>query len=497
MSTTTAYTVGQVVEVDPKTLTIGANVRLDTYPKAKEFAASIKTRGVIEVITAHVDEDETLVVQRGQRRTLAAAEVGTPSGTVPVRIVEPPEESDRIIDQMTENIHRAAMHENEVRDGVEQLALLGVSAAQIAKRTAVKRETVDAALTVVGSDTTRERMDSQGLTLAQAAALAEFEDDEEATARLVRAIEWGHSLDHAVQRLRDERDERETLRAEAERLRAEGVPALDPEDHPEPMNLWRMRLDSLVTAEGDEVSEEERTNLPGVAVVLSLDWEFPDDEEEDEESEQHEEQEARQVFVHTWVCTDPEAAGLRSRYERGSSEPSADEGDPAEAEARAEEERQERRRVRENNAAWRSAETVRREWLASFVARKTPPKGAEAIICEALITAPHSIRRAVQSDHAMLRRVLGSGQNEPGTYGAAASECANLSTQPATAKALTMRTLAAVLLAWEDSTDVHTWRNPSRWDRRVMAALTGWGYDASEVEQLLTATDEDTDEEAA
>ena len=29
------------------------------------------------------------------------------------------------------------------------------------------------------------------------------------------------------------------------------------------------------------------------------------------------------------------------------------------AEARAEEERQERRRVRENNAAWRSAETVR------------------------------------------------------------------------------------------------------------------------------------------
>lgn len=494
MSDTTTYTVGQVVEVDPKDLTIGANVRTDTYPKAKEFAASIKTRGVIEVITAHVDEDARLVVQRGQRRTLAAAEVGTPSGTVPVRIVEPPQESDRIVDQLTENLHRASMHETEVRDGVEQLALLGVSAAQIAKRTAVKRETVDAALTVVGSDATRERMDAQGLTLAQAAALAEFEDDEEATARLTRAIEWGHTLDHTVQRLRDERVEREALQAEAERLRAEGVPALDPQDYPQPMDLWRIRLDNLVTTEGEEVSEEERADLPGAAVVLSLEWKFPDRNDEDDEQDD-DEAEARQVFVHTWVCTDPDAAGLRSRYARGTSATPADEGDTAEAEARAEEERQERRRVRENNAAWRSAETVRREWLASFVTRTTPPKGAEAIICEALITAPHSIKRAVQNDHAMLRGVIGSGKNEPGNYGAAASECANLSTQPATAKALTMRTLAAVLLAWEDSTDVHTWRNPSRWDRRVMAALTGWGYDASEVEQLLTATDED--EEAA
>ena len=83
-----------------------------------EFAASIKARGVLEVITAHADEDGTLVVQRGQRRTIVAAEVGTPSGTVPVRVVERPEEADRIVDQLTENLHRARMRESEVRDGV-------------------------------------------------------------------------------------------------------------------------------------------------------------------------------------------------------------------------------------------------------------------------------------------------------------------------------------------------------------------------------------------
>ena len=141
--------VGQVVEVDPATLVIGANVRVDTHPDAKEFAASIKARGVLEAITAHVDDDGSLVVQRGQRRAITAAAVGTPSGTVPVRVVEAPEEADRIVDQLTENLHRAQMRESEVRDGVEQLALLGVSAAQIAKRTAVKRETVNAALAEV------------------------------------------------------------------------------------------------------------------------------------------------------------------------------------------------------------------------------------------------------------------------------------------------------------------------------------------------------------
>lgn len=135
--------VGQVIEVDPATLVIGANVRVDTHPDAKEFAASIRARGVLEVITAHVDDDGSLVVQRGQRRTVAAAEVGTPSGTVPVRVVERPEEADRIVDQLTENLHRAQMRESEVRDGVEQLALLGVSAAQIAKRTAVKPRSTD------------------------------------------------------------------------------------------------------------------------------------------------------------------------------------------------------------------------------------------------------------------------------------------------------------------------------------------------------------------
>lgn len=467
--------VGQVVEVDPATLVIGANVRVDTHPDAKEFAASIKARGVLEAITAHVDDDGSLVVQRGQRRAITAAAVGTPSGTVPVRVVEAPEEADRIVDQLTENLHRAQMRESEVRDGVEQLALLGVSAAQIAKRTAVKRETVNAALSVTSSASTRERMDSQGLTLQQAAALAEFEDDERAVEQLERAIGWGRSVDHTVQQLRDRRAEQAALQVEVERLRAEGLPVLDPDDTPEP--LHRHRLDALVTAEGGEVSQEQRDDLPGIAVVVTPDWQWPDSDDEDEEPE------AVRVWEQTWVCTDPEAAGLVYRHDRASTS-SASAPDDEQAEAA----REERRRVRENNAAWRSAETVRREWLAAFVTRKTPPKGAEAIICEAVLTAPHSLTKAMSGRHALLRATVGNKPEGEDLYGFAAV-CA-LATQPVTGKAQTMRTLAAVILGWEESTDVHTWRNPGPWDRRIMAALIEWGYEPSEVEQLLTASDE-------
>jgi len=139
------FEVGGTYRVPPGSLVIGANVRSDTHPGAKEFAASIKARGVLEPITAWVDDKGNLVVYRGQRRTLAAATVGTPDGLVPVHVVPRPAEVDRVTDQLVENVHRAAMRAAEERDAIEQLSLLGVSAAQITKRTAITRPTVDAA----------------------------------------------------------------------------------------------------------------------------------------------------------------------------------------------------------------------------------------------------------------------------------------------------------------------------------------------------------------
>ena len=93
--------------------------------------------------------------------------------------------------------------------------------------------------------------------------------------------------------------------------------------------------------------------------------------------------------------------------------------------------------------------------------------------------------------HPLLLSLL--GEDEDGFYESAAA-CARMATGPKTAKALTIRTLGAVLAAWEDSAGVHTWRNPNEWDARVMGALIGWGYEASDVERILIGEEPTTDD---
>lgn len=479
------YIVGQVYDIDPAVLTIGANVRLDTHPNAREFAASIKARGVLEAITAWVDEDGALTVERGQRRAVTAAAVGTPTGTVPVRVIARPGEADRITDQLTENIHRAAMHESETVDAIGQLALLGVSAAQIAKRTAIKRTTVNAAITVTARPETRTRMDELGLTLEQAAIFAEFEDDADAVAELtgVATRRWG-SLEHTAQQLRDARAEVAQREQVAATLRAEGLPVLSPEQTP--ASLRGLRLAGLRDEQDAPIPEEQWPSTPGAAVVLEAEWVYPDDQADEDE------QDAHLTYVPVWICTDPATAGLHPAHAPAAPSSLSSEQDEREAEAA----REERRRVIAGNKAWRSAQTVRREWLAAFLARKSAPTGAEALICEAVVTCQPTLRRAMDGYHELMRAILLPGRDESGGYHASVAECEQLAASPTTAKAAIMRTLAAVLIAWESASGVHTWRGPSTWDRRIMAALIGWGYRASDIEaSILPADSPDPDDD--
>jgi ParB family chromosome partitioning protein len=470
----TGFEVGGTYRVRPGALVIGANVRSDTHPGAKEFAASIKARGVLEPITAWVDDDGHLVVYRGQRRTLAAAAVGTPDGLVPVHVVTRPAEVDRVTDQLVENVHRAAMRATEERDAIEQLSLLGVSAAQITKRTAITRPTVDAALTVSASQTARERMDATGMTLEAAATFAEFEDDPHAIQALEQALSWGRPLEHTAQRLRDARAEDTALRAHAQLLRAQGVPVLNPQDVPD--RAWTLHLDALVTADGQPVPEHDWPHVPGAAVLLRAQWAYPDERDDPDTTHDDGDAEPALRFDQVWICTDPQTAGLRSRYDSPApttANTADDDDDGGRDNGRS------RREVIANNAAWRSAQTVRRAWLGRFITRASVPAGAEALICEAVLTGQYTLSKAMGESHPLLRTLLGSDEQAPATTRLAA---------PTTAKAATVRTLAAVLASWEASTGVHTWRHPTAWDARVMGAITDWGYQPSDVEQLLTAT---------
>lgn len=482
MSETTIET-GELLHVDPATLVIGTNVRTDTHRDAKNFAKSIRERGVLEVITAHRNESGDLVVERGQRRSVVAAEVGTPSGTVPVRVVPTPDEADRITDQLTENLHREAMHAAEVLAGVEQLALIGVSAAQIAKRTAIKRGNVDAALVVAKSETVREQIVTEALTLEQAALFAEFESDEAATERLRSAVRFGRPLAHVGQQLRDEAAERAELLAEVERLRGEGQPVLDPDEAP--TSLWGIRLEDLRDADDNPVPEESWPTIEGAAVVVAAEWVYPEPAGETDA----EDGEAVRELVPVWIVADPGGVGLHHKYDSGS-KPAAGE----QSEAEREEAKAERRRVIENNKQWRSAETVRRAWLRQFVTRKSAPTGAEALICEAVIACDANLSRAFTGGHALLLDLLGEDGED---YSGRQAARDRVAAAAKSAKAQTMRTLAAVLAAWEAETDVHTWRNPTAWDARIVDALIGWGYETSGVERILIGEEPPPVEDAA
>lgn len=477
----------EFVYLDPRPIIIGANVRTD-LPDDKEFRRSVKERGVLEAVTVYRNEDGQHVLVRGQRRTVTAAEVGTPTGLIPARVVPQPDDADRIGDQIVENIHRAGMREAEIVAGVEQLALLGVSAAQIARRTSIARPTVNAALAVTKSDQTRNRLDSGDLTLEDAAIFAEFEHDPEAVERLERRKQWGQSLTHEAQRLRDEATEREADTAEVERLRAEGLPVLTAEEVAEAAEV--LRIERLITEEGEPLPEGEWPNVPGARVHVVKEWVYPEDEYDedstDEDDEDHEPADPYQQYVPVWVVTDLAASGLRRR---GSTiGDTGDEGESEEqAEAQREQQRQERRRVIANNKAWASAETVRREWLKDFVHRKTAPKGAEALICEAVVTGQHFLHKAMEENHPMLRTLLGTGADK--SRWNSFEEVATIAAKASTPKAATMVTLAAVVSAWEARTGKHSWRNPTAWDARVLGVLMEWGYQPSEVERILLGDD--------
>jgi ParB family chromosome partitioning protein len=150
------------------------------------------------------------------------------------------------------------------------------------------------------------------------------------------------------------------------------------------------------------------------------------------------------------------------------------------------EQKAQRREVIENNKAWRSATTVRRQWLRSFVGRKTAPAGAERFILTALLSGDHVIRQAMETQHGLLRELLGLSSEEDIAWGAGVREIDQLVHQVPghSPKRATLLTAALLLAAWEAKTGTHTWRTPTADTRRYLGQMIAWGYEPSEVERL-------------
>lgn len=471
MSTTTeptTYQPGTIADVPPTSLLLERNIR-DAKPN-QALVDSVGELGVLEPITAVVADDGRLLVRFGHRRTLAAIAAGL--DTVPVYVRTNDDLSDhaeirRVIAQHDENTHRSGLSAGDEVHVVEQLVAFGLSADDIAAQARIAGDRVDVALTVSRSKLASKSAEKyDALTLDQAAAIAEFDDDAEvAKALIVTALEDPTRFAHALQQRRDDRMQKIVHAAAVKELEDAGVTIVDPPGWESKTKATR--LDYLVDAKGKNITAKGHATCPDHVAWVQLSWSWS-------KSEDGSDQRVIKAYV-TYGCNAPAKNGHKDRYGSSSSTAAAD-MTPAEREKA----KAERRLVIDNNKAWASAEVVRRDWLREFAQRKTPPKGAASFIAQALAG-----ERMWLSDYrvpAIVLELLGGCTSSNSSL----EEHVEQLLKGATENRAQVIALAQILAAIEATTSQQTWRGDGTTSigGRYLRFLESAGYALSDVEKF-------------
>jgi ParB family chromosome partitioning protein len=456
--TTTPWDTARLEQLDPRTLLLDRNSRTitDLETEDPELVASVRRHGVkLPILAARVDAQQVRVLD-GHSRTIAAALAVDEHPTVPVLIIDITGEQDweLLRDQWIANEVRRGYSPADKARLMEALTLFGLSTADVAQQLSTTPETVEAGLAVRRSAKAAEAtLAHPQLDVLQLAAIAEFEDDPAASARLSEVLgEEPQQFDHTVARLRQRRhatEERDRLVVE---LRDAGARVIDVID-----NAGTMPLHRLLAGKEDRarLDQDNHATCPGHIVAVTLSY---------SEAET------------TYGCENWRAHGHLDAWTTTSAPPR---GSLSEAE------KADRRRVRENNEAWRAAQTVRRTWLrTTLFAAKKPPKRAQQYVLAALGLGGPKLTQAMSRGNRHACKLLGLrepryGQPSPITGRA----------KRATSDQALISAIAIVVGAFEEALDskagVDTWRRPTAEDELYFAALCDWGYVLSPVEQLV------------
>jgi len=435
--------------LDPASLLVDLNIRPADVDE--DLVASVADHGVLQPIVATRTDDGAIRVRHGHRRTLAAIKAGRDQ--VPVVILTSDRvvlggDVERVLAQYDENTRRRGLTPVEEAGVVQQLLDLGLTAADVAGRTRLGELRVAAARRLNASAKATAAAEHQGLTLDQAAAVAEFDDDDDAVRDLVAASAEGDGqFRQALQARRDDRDHKQARDDLAARLTADGVKIAD--KRPD----FDYRISQLTTADGKPLTEKNHAKCPGRVAWLDEEWDH---------------QARKSIWEVVWYCADPNAHGHRSVSGRKLGDGDID----------LEAQRAERQRVLAGNKAWRSARTVRREWLTGQLTATKPLKGASRFIAEALAQR-YTLRFALERLNETGRELLGVKDDD----GSALSELVSRASETRA----TMITLALVIGAYEDCAGDDAWRYPGRYREtgRYLTTLAGWGYELSAVEQAV------------
>lgn len=440
--------------LDPATLTVDVNVRKDAALTA-DFVASIREHGVMEPVIAHRKDDGTVHVLMGQRRTRGAVEAARP--LIPVMIIESPEEAERIVTQVVENIQRAELTEADEADAYHQLSLIGVPAAAIAKKTGRTKTSVEGALKAKASQAGAAAL-GKGSSIEEALIMAEFEGDEDATAELESVLtDEPDQLLHVAQLLRDRRDSATALAALREELTARGKTVVEDAGHyAEEENLY---VSAALRADGEPATDEDAN-----AYVISSDY----------RGEHH-----AKPAITGW-----KDLGFTPRYER------YDGGTGARKGPMTDEQKAERKTLIENNKAMVSATTVRREFVKSLLAKKQAPKGWQYFTVHAITHHPET---AGGYDGEVAADMAGAKIEASKTWGWNPLRD-HVAKSPARPE---VSLIALICAGYEKTIAKDSWRSPSRTHRDYLAQLITWGYTPSEVERMILDSGTPAEDETA
>lgn len=455
MNTTTDTQAVQLQIVDAREVLIDANIRTNVKID-RPFVASIKRHGVIIPVLAHPAEDGRVWIEDGQRRILAAVEAERYE--VPAYIVpENDTEAMRIVRQLIANEHRAELDESERVAAWRQLELDGMSVTAIARAVGEKPKRVKAGLAVAASEAATKEVTEHQVTLDQALVLAEFEDDPDTAKQLRETAQHIPSqFEHQAQRARDRRDERAAVEELIAHYTEQGYHQIE---WPHWEDKTALPFRDLTMKDGTPITEDNYLGGDGHRYAVRESW---------------------NGFEVGHFVTDWRKWGLKKRKADGTvNMPWTDE------------QKQERRTLIANNKAWKSAEVVRREWLRTFLSRKTTPKAAQQFIAASVIDGRGRLTSSIQEHHRLALDLLGLPEY---SWSKTHPILAHIKQQPG--RTLTVL-LAVTIAAHEEATGTHTWRNPSEDMADYFTALADWGYALSDVENIVLGIEPPTEDTSA
>lgn len=443
----------QLLRVPPGQLVIDDNIR-KTVKLDPDFVKSIKQHGVLVPILVTAGEGDTYKVTYkvtdGQLRVLAALDTGRTD--VPIVVEAEKDTAARLIEQLVVNDHRSGVIDADRAAAYQTLFELGVSADTLARKTNVPKKRVETALAVAGSRYASEVLDAGNVTLEQAAAIVEFEDDVEVAEQLgTIALERPANFEHYLAKARSDREAARVHAETAAQVEAEGYTITDEIQNHHYANSTIARIDALyLDAERKtrlaNTPQERIPHREGLKAVLLDTFKWLDNGGRKAVTEVA-------FYIDGWA---EQGLHIDPYYLKQTA---------AAGGGLTDEEKEKRREVRENNKLWGPATDVRRAWIKELLQRKDLPTGWELFV--ALYVA-----RTHDTAHTVSMGFL-DAKGVPSTW---------LQANPTKAPHyLIACAIADIESAYEFAKS--GWRNPLA--PAYLAQLSKWGYTLSDLEETV------------